>query len=161
MPLSLRHLNPTFQLKDAIYFFSFTPSSRCFIDPNTENCELSKSGVPYPKMRQFARAILATQNGGNLEDFVDGMDLDEKWGEENIDFDDLQVKGIEFANRLNPELQAANLSQLNVRTDFRKRWNAIVSRKERRIEPIKKGRYKTQWRRIKNDMDPRERVGRS
>ncbi|KAH7140923.1 hypothetical protein EDB81DRAFT_799183 [Dactylonectria macrodidyma] len=154
---SLRHLNPTFQLRGVGYFFILTPSSRCFIDPEAENCDLSKKGIPYPKMPQFARSLLVLQNGSNIADFIDGMDLDEKWGKENIDFDDLQVKGIEFSNTQNVELRAANLGELNVRIDYRQLWIAIVSEKEGRIEPMKKGRYKTRWRRIKKDMDPRER----
>lgn len=154
---SLRHLNPTFQLKGVGYFFLLTPSSRCFINPETENCDVSKKGIPYPKMPQFAQSLLVLQNGSNIADFVDGMDLDEEWAEENIDFDDLQAKGLEFSRMQNAELQAAELGELNLRTSYRELWNAIVSEKEGRIEPMKKGRYKTRWRRIKNDMDPRER----
>ncbi|KAM0426397.1 hypothetical protein ACHAPT_008443 [Fusarium lateritium] len=153
---SLRHLNPTFQLRGVDYFFLLTPSSRCFINPEPENCDISKKGIPFPKMPQFARSLLVLQNGSNIADFIDGMDLDEAWGEENIDFDDLQVKGIEFSKKYNTELQAANLGVLNVKIDYRQRWNAIVSAKERRIEPMKKGRYKTRWRRIRKDIDPRE-----
>lgn len=154
---SLRHLNPTFQLKDVGYFFLLAPSSRCFINPETENCDISKKGIPYPKMPQFARSLLVLQNGSNIADFIDGMDLDEKWAEENIDFDDLQVKEVEFSKMQNAELQAARLGELNVRINYRELWNAIVSEKKGRIDPMKKGRYKTRWRRIKNDMDPRER----
>jgi hypothetical protein len=154
---SLRHLNPTFQLKGVGYFFFLTPSSRCFINLEMENCDISKKGILYPKMPQFARSLLVLQNGSNIADFIDGMDLDEEWAEENIDFDDLQVKGVEFSKMQNAELQAARLGELNVRINYRELWNAIVSEKEGRIESMKKGRYKTRWRRIKNDTDPRER----
>ncbi|KAK7422970.1 hypothetical protein QQX98_001260 [Neonectria punicea] len=157
VPKSLRHLHPTFRLRGVNYYFVLVPSSCCFIDPEMENCDLSKTGIPYPKMPQFARSLLVLQNGSNIADFIDAMNLDEKWGEENIDFDDLQVKGLEFAKTQNLELRAANVPTLNVGTDYRKLWNAIVSEKEGRIEPMKKGRYKTRWRRIKNDIDPRER----
>ncbi|KAJ3465070.1 hypothetical protein MRS44_005728 [Fusarium solani] len=136
---SLRHLNPTFQLKGVGYFFFLTPSSRCFINLEMENCDISKKGILYPKMPQFARSLLVLQNGSNIADFIDGMDLDEEWAEENIDFDDLQVKGVEFSKMQNAELQAARLGELNVRINYRELWNAIVSEKEGRIESMKKG----------------------
>jgi hypothetical protein len=85
------------------------------------------------------------------------MNLNGEWGEENIDFNDLQVKGIEFSKAQNAELQARNLGQLNAKVDYRNLWNSIAGEKEGRIEPMKKGRYKTRWRRIKNDKDPRQR----
>ncbi|KAK7418609.1 hypothetical protein QQZ08_011193 [Neonectria magnoliae] len=103
VPKSLRHMHPTFRLRGVSYYFILVPSSCCFIDPEMENCDLSKMGIPYPK------------HGSNIVDFIDGMNLDEKWGEENINFDDLQAKGIEFAT---PDLQAANVVQLNVGTDY-------------------------------------------
>lgn len=154
---SFRHLNPIFKLKGAGFFFILTPSSRCFIDPRPEYCELSNKGIPYPQMPQFGRSLLVLQNGSNLADFIDGMNLDEAWGEENIDFDDLQSRGIEFMKAQNVELQARDLGEYNVNVDFRRLWNEVVREKEGRIEPMKKGRYKTRWRRIKNDTDPRQR----
>ena len=109
-------------------------------------------------MPYFARALLVMQFRPDLADFIDGMDLDEVWGEDNIDFDDLQVKGLEFSTALNAELQARCLvGQLNTDIDYRSEWNRIVRNKDKRIEPLKKGRYKTRWRRIRNDTDPRER----
>jgi hypothetical protein len=154
---SFRHLNPIYKLKGAGFFFILTPSTQCFIDPRPEHCELSKNGIPYPKMTQFARSLLVLQNLCDLDDFVDGMDLDEKWGEENIDFDELQVTGMKFTEAQNLELIARDLGQYNDKVNYRRRWNETVNTKERRIEPMKKGRYKTRWRRIKNDIDPRLR----
>lgn len=140
-----------------MFFFILTPSSQWFIDPRPEYCEMSKTGIPYPRMPQFARSLLLLQNGSDLADFVDGMDLDERWGEENINFDDLQLRGVEFTKAQNAELEAMDLGQFNINVDYRRKWNQVVDNKERRIEPIKKGRYKTTWRRIKNDIDPRQR----
>ncbi|KAM5341725.1 hypothetical protein ACJ41O_014756 [Fusarium nematophilum] len=160
---SFRHINPIFQRKGVGYLFILTPSSQWFMDPAPENCELSKNGIPYPKMPQFARSLLVLQYGSNIADFIDGMNLDEKWGEENIDFDDLQVKGIEFTKAKNAELEALDMGPLNkfkINVDYKRCWNEIVAEKERRIEPMKKGRYKTRWRRIRNDVDPREKKDR-
>jgi hypothetical protein len=154
---SVRHLNPVFQLKGVVFYFVLTPASRCFFDPKPKNCETSK-GVPYPTMPHFARSLLALQNGPDLADFVDGMDLDAGWGRENIDFEDLQVKGMEFAKAMNTELVAdGRTASFYTDIDFQKHWDSTVSSKEARIEPMKKGRYKTRWRRIKKDTDPRLR----
>lgn len=157
VPMSLRHVHPIFKLKDAGFFFILTPSSRCFVEPRPENCGFSSRGIPYPQMRQFARALLALQNGADIADFVDGMNLDEAWGEEHINFDDLQEKVLEFRKEFNNELRAVGgLCPLATHDmDFRKRWNWFVETKESRIEPMKKGRYKSRWWPIQKDMDPR------
>lgn len=109
-------------------------------------------------MPQFARSLLVLQNGADLADFIDGMNLDEAWGEENIDFDDLQEQGLDFSAECNVLfLEDGGLPGLKLDEDYRRRWREIIGGKEGRIEPIKQGRYKTRWRRIKNDIDPRER----
>ncbi|KAH7312579.1 hypothetical protein B0I35DRAFT_437327 [Stachybotrys elegans] len=154
--MSLRHVNPTFVRVGTGFFFVLRPSSQCFVDPRPEFCELSMNGIPYPQMAPFGRSLLVMQCWADLADFIDGMDLDEKWGDENIDFADLQVKGREFTDLYNAELRKFNLNQYSV-VDYRQRWIEIVETKARRIEPMKQGRYKTRWRRIKNDRDPRTR----
>jgi hypothetical protein len=85
------------------------------------------------------------------------MDLDKEWGESNLDFDDLQLKGLEFTREQNAVLEKKGLGYLKLGVDYRSMWNRAVDEKEKRIEPMKKGRYKTRWRRIKNDIDPRLR----
>ena len=158
VPSSLRHSHPTFKLKEAGFFFILTPSSTCFIEPRSENFELSRKGVPYPRMPHFARSLLVLQNGADIADFIDGMNLDEAWAEKNIDFDDLQEKGLEFSKECNRVfLEVDGQPGLRLDEDYRRRWNDIVSGKNRRIEPMKQGRYKTRWRRIKSDIDPRQR----
>lgn len=152
---SLRHVRPTFMLKGVKFVFILVSASDHFIDPDC--CELSRHGLPYPKMRHFARSLLALQNGADLCDFIDGMDLDRAWGESNLDFDDLQVQGLKFTKQQNAIFRKNGLGSFQLNHDYRSFWNKQVDEKEKRIEPMKKGRYKTQWRRIKNDMDPRLR----
>ena len=108
-------------------------------------------------MPQFSRSLLMLQRCSDLADFVDGMNLDEEWGEKNIDFDDLQAQGIEFNKVQNAELMARGLDEYNVNVDYRSQWNDAVRSKDGRISPMKKGRYKTRWRRIKKDIDPRQK----
>ena len=154
---SLRHTRPTFILKGVNFVFILVPASDHFIDPSPDCCELSREGIPYPKIHRFARSLLVLQHKSNLCDFVDGMDLDKEWGESNLDFDDLQLKGLEFTKEQNAVLEKKGLGYIKLGVDYRSMWNRAVDEKEKRIEPMKKGRYKTRWRRIKNDMDPRLR----
>ncbi|KAJ4387217.1 hypothetical protein N0V93_007806 [Gnomoniopsis smithogilvyi] len=152
---SLRHTRPTFLMKDVYFVFILIPASDYFIDPSPDCCELSIKGIPYPKLHLFARSLLVLQNPSNLCDLIDGMDLDKEWGESNLDFDDLQRKGLEFSRKQNVMLEQMDAGTLNLNVDYRSKWNIKVDEKEKRIEPMKKGRYKTRWRRIKNDRDPR------
>ncbi|POS76766.1 hypothetical protein DHEL01_v204831 [Diaporthe helianthi] len=152
---SLRHTRPTFLMKDVYFVFILIPASDYFIDPSPDSCELSIKGIPYPKLHHFARSLLVLQNPSDLCDFIDGMDLDKEWGESNLDFDDLQQKGLEFSRKQNDVLEQMGLGSLKLDVDYRGMWNIEVDEKEKRIEPMKKGRYKTRWRRIKNDRDPR------
>lgn len=154
---SLRHTRPTFILKGVYFVFILVPASDYFIDPSPDCCELSIKGIPYPKIHLFARSLLVLQNESDLCDFIDGMDLDRDWGESNLDFDNLQHKGLEFTRKQNAVFENMGLGSLRLDVNYRSMWNVEVDEKEKRIEPIKKGRYKTRWRRIKNDRDPRLR----
>lgn len=153
----LRHIRPTFRLKGVNLVFILVPGSDYFINPSPECCELSIHGIPYPKIHHFARSLLVLQNGSDLEDFIDGMDLDMAWAEANVDFDDLQLKGLEFTKERNAEFKERDCGSFSMNIDYRSEWNSIVDEKDRRIESMKKGRYKTRWRPIKNDIDPRLR----
>lgn len=142
-------------MKGVCFYFILIPASDYFIDPSLDCCELSIKGIPYPKIHLFARSLLVLQYPSNLCDFIDGQDLDKEWGESNLDFDELQQKGLEFTRKQNDVLEQMGLGSLNLDVDYRTMWNIEVDEKEKRIEPMKKGRYKTRWRRIKNDRDPR------
>lgn len=152
---SFLHLRPTFIFEGVDLVFILVPASDYFIEPSPACCELSNKGIPYPKMREFARSLVVLQNRSDLGDFIDGMNLDKEWGEANVDFDDLQLKGLESTREWNAEFEKRGLGYLRPDVNYRNMWNTVVDEKERRIEPMKKGRYKTRWRRIKNDMDPR------
>lgn len=144
-------------LKGVEFVFILVSASDHFVDPSPNCCELSRHGIPYPKIHNFGRSLLVLQNGADLCDFIDGMDLDREWGESNLDFDNLQVDGLNFTNERNAVFKEKGLGSFQLNRDYRSFWNRQVDEKEKRIEPMKKGRYKTRWRRIKNDLDPRLR----
>lgn len=155
---SLLHTRPTFRMTGVGFYFIIVPTSDCFIEPSPDNCELSSKGISYPKMHHFARSLLVLQNDRcNLNDFIDGMDLDKEWAEVNVDYEELQYQGLEFTRKFNAELEKEGLGKLKLDVDYRNLWNLSVDEKVKRIEPMKQGRYKTRWRRIKNDTDPRQR----
>ena len=52
------------------------------------NIEKSKGGLPYPSLVAFAQSLLDAQNGAELEDLMDGMNLSEEWGEQNLELDE-------------------------------------------------------------------------
>lgn len=45
------------------------------------------ASLPYPKLHVYAQSLIDTQNGVDLEDLIDGMDLTEEWGEQNLDLE--------------------------------------------------------------------------
>jgi hypothetical protein len=93
----------------------------------------------------------------DIADLVDGMDLDIEWGMRNIGFDTLQAQSIEFVEHQNRLLTShGEAGGLSIQ-DMEKIWRESASKdaKERRIEPMKQGRYFTRWRNIKYPEDPR------
>ncbi|KAK3322714.1 hypothetical protein B0H66DRAFT_472935 [Apodospora peruviana] len=163
-PDSLRHTYATFKADDDGDDFSFllAPSSDCFCDPRPEFCERSHTGVPYPQHVPFAKALLVKQNRADLADFIDAQDLSGEWGEENINFAELQAEGVEYATRMNAKFadDPQSPSRMHVGRDLRKDWMSVVESKESRIEPLKQGRYITRWRMKSRPQDPRLRHDR-
>lgn len=152
---SLLHTRPTFVMAGVCFYFVLVPTSGCFVDPRRpDECERSKQDIPYPRMAPMARSVLVQQNERCImNDFIDGMDLDKAWAEAHVDFADLQVRGRAFTEEFNAALAAQGLRTLKLDVDYRSLWNRAVDDKEKRIEPMKKGRYKSRWRQIKNDTD--------
>lgn len=86
---SLSHTFPRFRLNHdgPVFGFQLVPSSDWRLDCVPENFEYSaQNELPYPKLHLFAQALLERQDLCDLQDLVDGMDLTEEWGEENLRF---------------------------------------------------------------------------
>lgn len=159
VPWSLRHTFPCFQLRGYNFWFILTPSSDCFVDPsNPDHVEKSRNGVPYASIVQFARSLLLQNMTADIADFVDGMDLTIEWGEQNIGFDTLQEESARFIEIRNQRVKThSDDSGWLSPQALRPLWEETASKeaKEKRIEPMKQGRYFTRWRRIKSPEDPR------
>ncbi|KAF7504952.1 hypothetical protein GJ744_001533 [Endocarpon pusillum] len=44
--------------------------------------------IPYPKLHLFVQSRIDTCDDVNLADVIDGMDLSEDWGADNLDLND-------------------------------------------------------------------------
>lgn len=54
-----------------------------------------------------------------VADFIDGMNLNEKWGQDNVDCGDLEVKGMEFIKAQNEDLSTKGLDHFNTNISYR------------------------------------------
>jgi hypothetical protein len=162
---SLAHTHPRFTLKGVNFFFILTPTFECRIDGAPEQCERSIQEIPYPKLEQFAKGLLDTQQYADLSDLVDGMNLDEEWGEAHLQFD--QPAPIDYIQKKNemileslPGRPSALLALLSEKPNPREIWRHIVRTKGKRISDELPGhRYVTRFRKV-GSRDPRENKDR-
>lgn len=148
---------PRFKVVGQCVFWVIVTASYCNLPCNTTNIVKSIGGLPYPKLSVYAQSLLDTQNGTDLEELIDGMDLSEQWGEKNLYLDaDIDV---EWARRRKDAVQVigGNPAFLGLSTTPRQRrvaWQASVRRKEARMglkKPVEL--YATRWRRHES-QDP-------
>ncbi len=59
----------------------------CRVDCSPDQYKRNPSGIPYPKPEHLAQSLLDTQHYTDLTDLVDGMDLDDAWGETYLQLD--------------------------------------------------------------------------
>ncbi|KAK3988040.1 hypothetical protein QBC44DRAFT_269911 [Cladorrhinum sp. PSN332] len=163
-PKTLVHTYPRFTLKGVNFFFLIVPSFECLLSPSPDQCERSPSGIPYPKLELFAQSLLDLQQYADLTDLVDGMDLDQAWGETHLQLDKpppiehIRKKNTMIARSLPEDMgEFAELSLMSERVrPSRDIWQRIVSTKHRRInDELPRHRYITRFRKV-GSKDPRE-----
>lgn len=143
------------------FSFWIGPSSECFVnDLHPDQFERSPFRVSYPKLAYFVQDMMDTQKWMEVQELVDGMDLDEEWGEENIDLD--KPGEIEYAKKKNERIRGSlekfptNIPSTLRETpmDLRAKWRKLVRNKECRLPILAaKGRYITKYRRT-GSLDP-------
>jgi len=146
-------------LKATEFPFFLVPASEPFVDCEPAKCERSQNGIPYPRLRQFAQSVLDTQRYADLEDLVDGMNLDFTWGEENLDLNRIPV---DYINLKNQQIQeslpglAGIMASLSTAPNARKAWASAVQGKRARMVPkYPETAYSTRFRLI-GSADPRQ-----
>lgn len=97
----------------------------------------SSKGLPYPKLDILIQSLIDTHDGVALCDVVDGTDLTEKWGLENLDLSG--TNDIDWAKWKNDAIRARsdswNVLHLIATTEVsrRKLWENTVRGKEGRL----------------------------
>ncbi|KAK4649968.1 hypothetical protein QC762_300980 [Podospora pseudocomata] len=167
-PQTLMHTYPRFTLKGVNFFFIIVPEFECLLSPSPDQCERSVSGIPYPKLELFAQSLIDLQQYADLDDLVDGMNLEEEWGETNLELDKppplehIREKNDMIARSLPEDMRDVTpLALLSERTrPARDAWRRSVSTKNRRInDELPRHRYLTRFRKV-GSKGPRENTDR-
>lgn len=120
--------------------------------------------MPYPKFNLYVQRAIDTKDGVELQDLIDGMDLSEEWGEENLNLDGTtdtdwlenyyQAFCADFRERGKDEM----LVFINpTPTSGRQIWERSVRNKQRRLGwKYSPERYATRYRKH-GSTDPRTR----
>lgn len=82
---NIDHHFPRFKFVGVRLFFVLMPSHAHHLDVKPDNIEFSGTGLPYPTLPVYAQSLLDADNGVDLDDLVDGMDLTLEWGEQYLD----------------------------------------------------------------------------
>jgi hypothetical protein len=169
---SLLHTYPRFKPIGIRMCFYIMPASEYFAEDLKEDMtERSRNQLPYPKLKCFAQALLTTQRWPDLVHLVDGMDLTEEWGEENLYLGKPTEIETKYVVEKNSKIMSSRddfpntqpwAAKLGIPTKERRpKWQSIVARKKQRIGPyLPHDRYQTQFRR-NGSIDPRLRDRRA
>ena len=119
------------------------------------NITRSLRGLPYPKLDVFIQSCLDTRNEVQLCDVVDGTNLPEEWGEENLKLDgfndvewakDVNRRGREFANGKFADWAPFAYDGPRSRREM---WQSMVRTKKDRLDWTKPSDiYVTQYRMV-------------
>ncbi|EFR03322.1 hypothetical protein MGYG_06319 [Nannizzia gypsea CBS 118893] len=159
-PDSLNHKYPRFKPIGRTDFWLLLPASYCHIVCVPENLEWSKGNLPYPKLQVYVQSLIDTKNLGDLEDLVDGMDLSEEWGEQNLSLEGHADSN--WSENCIEALIADGTEEMFIFIDpsptpQREIWQKCVRNKQRRLGwKYSPEIYATRYRRH-GSKDPRER----
>ncbi|KAM5374313.1 hypothetical protein ACJZ2D_006486 [Fusarium nematophilum] len=86
-PQSLAHTYPWFKAVGLDFYFVLVPSHDVHFECEPSNIQRSHRGLPFPKLNVLLQSFLETTNRVGLRDTVDGTDISEQWGVENLDLE--------------------------------------------------------------------------
>ena len=154
---SLIHTYHRFKSRGIHHYFFLVPSIDVHIDCVPSNFTRSPRGLPYPKLEVFIQSCLDTYDKLQLCDVIDGTNVSEEWGEQNLDLDG--TNDVEWAKEKNKRGKAfggrwANgLFARDGQKSKREMWQSLVRTKEDRLDWTKPKDIFTQYRVI-NSPDP-------
>ena len=160
-PGSLIHTYPRFRSRGIAFYFVLVPSYDIHLavdDPSA--LQRSPNGLPYPKLHVLIQSFLDTYDEVSLCDVVDGSDVSEEWGVQNLDLEGTNdVEWAQWKNQLIDERRGSGSSFLGgcvpVRP-FAKRefWRWVVTTKEGRLGwTHPEGLFSTRFR-LRGSLDP-------
>jgi hypothetical protein len=122
-------------------FYLVATSDWLLPDCDESRCEKSWMGVPYPKPTFFAQSLLDTPRFTDLADSVDGVNLSEDWGENDLNLE--RFVNVDYAKRKDEKIidsiwenDASCLRELiNYPESLRSIWQRIVRGKKDRLGP--------------------------
>ncbi|OJD19166.1 hypothetical protein AJ78_00866 [Emergomyces pasteurianus Ep9510] len=160
---SLLHTFPRFKIIGVSLFFTIIPEEDVYLKCISSNIERSYTGLPYPRLSVFAQSLLDIDDEVALTDLIDGMDLSEEWGMENLNLDGMNdvswvIERNEKTRASVPLTDTSYLLESFARPANKKEtWMRIVRTKESRIGmELPKEVFATRFR-PRNDEDPRSR----
>jgi hypothetical protein len=137
-PKSLTHKYPRLKHNGVNIFFQLLPSKDFHFDCEPFNFVRSQKGLPYPKLGIYIQSLIDTHDMVALCDVVDGTDVNEDWGEKNLDLSGTIDAG--WIKWKNDAIRAQEEGSWNifclVETQIvsrRKTWEDAVRGKEKRL----------------------------
>jgi hypothetical protein len=153
---TIDHIYPRFKFVGIRLFFKVIPDLEYYFTCIPLNIEYSPfSQLPFPTASAFAQALLDGYRLGDLEDFIDGLNLDEDWGEQNLDLDSYTD-----STRISDAAVREGVDDVLLCDRHMKReiWWKLVGAKQKRMGiKYPTHLYATRFRRF-GSHDPREKV---
>ena len=153
---TIDHIYPRFKFVGKCLFFKVIPDLEYHFICVPSNIEHSPfSLLPFPTASAFVQALIDGYRLGDLEDLIDGLDLDEDWGEQNLDLDSYTD-----STRMRNAAEREGVDDILLCDRHKKRdiWRGHVSAKQKRMGiKYPTHLYATRFRKF-GSQDPREKV---
>ncbi|EGX88279.1 hypothetical protein CCM_08322 [Cordyceps militaris CM01] len=151
-PVSRIHAYSRFGTCGSNHEFVIVPDCDVHLDCRAVEITHSLRGLPYPSLKDFAQSCIDRRSHVELCDFVDGTNLSEEWGEENLDLNGMHdvrwVRNMQAKKDVCPRWWPTRPKQK------REIWQSYVRTKEQRLDCSRPpSRYVTQYRHI-GSKDP-------
>jgi hypothetical protein len=98
---SLSHTYTRFKSKGVSFYFVLVPSKDIHLPCEPKNFQRSHNDLPYPKLDLLIQSFLEMNNHVSLADAIDGSNVSEEWGVENLDLEGgVDLEWAEWKNRI-------------------------------------------------------------
>lgn len=103
---SLAHLYHRFCVRGTDIHAVLVPSFDAHIEYDSIRIRSSNTGLPYPTLPILVQSFIDTHNDVALCDIIDGTNVSEEWGNDNLELDG--TNDIEWADAMNERLYKAS-----------------------------------------------------